>query len=93
MRPNLATGSLLFFGLSVLLLLALTQFEAALTNLSTNLERLITLLLLVAPAVIGAALGAMSLARKEGRASRAMAGILLNGLFALFHLFVTFFAG
>lgn len=93
MRPNLATGSLLFFGLSTLLLLALTRFEFAFTNLSVGAERVITLLLLVAPAVIGVALGAMSLARKEGRASRAMAGILLNGLFALFHLFLTFFAG
>lgn len=93
MRPNLATSSLLFFGLSVLLLLALTAFESALTNLTTDVERVITVVLLVLPAVIGAGLGAMSLARKEGWMSRAIAGIFLNGLFALFHLFLTFFAG
>lgn len=93
MRLNLATGSLLFFSLSVLLLLGLTEFESALIGLSPRLERVITVLLLVVPAVIGTVLGVMSLARKEGRTGRAMTGIILNGLFALFHLSLTFFAG
>ena len=93
MKRSLVTGSLLFFGLSVLLQLALTRFESALVGVSPGVERVITLLLLVVPAVIGAVLGAMSIARHEGQTGRAIAGIALNSLFALFHLFLILFAG
>ena len=84
---------MLLFGLSVLLLLALTFFESALIGISPGLERVITLLLLVAPALAGAALGVMSIVRNEGRTVLAIAAIVLNSLFALFHLFLIFFAG
>ena len=93
MKRNLATGSLLFFGLSMLLLLGMTEFESALVDMSLGMERVITVLLLVVPAVIGTILGVMSIARNEGRTGRAIAGIILNGLFAIFHLLLTFFAG
>lgn len=93
MKQSHATGSLLLFGLSVLFLLALTSFESAFVGMSPGMERVITVLLLVVPAVIGAVLGVMSIARNEGRTGRAIAGIILNGLFAIFHLSLTFFAG
>ena len=93
MKPKLATGSLLFFGLAVLLLLALTTFETAFVNVSTGVERVLTVLLLVVPAIIGAVLGAMSLGRRERRTWVAIVGIILNVLFALFFLLLTFFAG
>jgi hypothetical protein len=92
-KRNLAGGSLLLFGLSVLLLVALTLFESALAGMVPGTERVVTLLLLVLPAAVGAALGVLSLARAEGRVWMAVAGIVLNTLFALFHLMIILFAG
>ena len=90
---TLAGRSLLLLGLSVVLLLALTAFESALVGLSTGAERVVTFLLLVCPAAIGALLGGLSLLRREGRAGQAVAGIVLNTLFAAFHLLIILFAG
>jgi hypothetical protein len=93
MKRNLAGMSLLLFGISVLLLIGLTLSEAELLGMSARAERLMTFGLLVLPAGIGAGLGVMSLMRREGRTWLAAAGILLNTLFALFHLMVILFAG
>jgi len=93
MKVSLTGGSLLLFGLSVILLIALTLFESALAGLSIGTERIITFLLLVLPAGVGAVLGVVSLTRKEGRAWLAIAGILFNTLFALFHFMIILFAG
>lgn len=93
MKRNLASGSLLWFGLSILLLGTLTLFEPALTGLSLPAERIVTFLLLVLPAGVGLVLGILGLLRKEGRMWLAIAGILLNGLFALFHSLILLFAG
>lgn len=93
MKLSLAAGSLLLFGLAVVLLIILTLFESALLGMSPKTERIISLLGLVLPAVVGAALGVMSLTRREGRAGLAIVGIVLNTLFALFHLMVILFAG
>lgn len=93
MKGNLARVSLFLFGLSVLLLVVLTGFEAALTGMPLGTERLVTFLLLVLPAAAGAGLGVLSLARAEGRVWMAVAGIVLNTLFALFHLTILLFAG
>ena len=93
MKLSLAGRSLLLFGLSVVLLVALTLFESALVGMSLGAERLITLLLLVLPATMGSVLGVMSLVRREGRAWLAVTGVVLNALFALFHLMIVLFAG
>lgn len=93
MKPSLAASSLILFGLSVLFLIALTAFESAFLGLSAGSERLLTVILLVIPAGIGAVLGARSLARREGQRWQAIAGLTLNALFALFHLTITLFAG
>lgn len=93
MKRNLAGGSLLLFGVSVLLLVALTLFESALARMAPDTERIITFLLLVLPAAAGAGLGVLSLARAEGQGWMAVAGIVLNTLFALFHLMIILFAG
>lgn len=93
MKLSLAVGSLILFGLSVVLLIGLTLFEAALLGMSPETERIISLLGLVLPAAIGVVLGMMSLARREGRMGFAVTGVALNTLFALFHLMVILFAG
>ena len=93
MKLSLAGRSLLLFGLSVVLLVALTLFESALVGMLLGAERLITLLLLVLPAAMGSVLGVMSLVRREGRAWLAVTGVVLNALFALFHLMIVLFAG
>lgn len=93
MKLSLAVSSLILFGLSVVLLVAFTVFESALVGISLQGERLITLLGLVLPAGVGAILGGMSLARKEGQRWLARLGLVLNSLFALFHLMIIFFAG
>jgi hypothetical protein len=93
MRPDLAGRSLLLLALSILFLLALTVFESTLVGMSAEVERTITFLLLVLPAVAGVVLGILSLVRREGRAGLAMTGLVLNTLFALFHLMLVLFAG
>lgn len=92
---NLGFGmkSLILFLLSVVFLVLLTLFESSPTALSMTSERLISFLLLVLPGVIGIVLGLMGIARKESRAWIAYIGVLLNALFALFHVFVLSFAG
>jgi hypothetical protein len=92
-KRNLAGSSLLLFGGSVVLLILLTAFESALMAISPGVERLLTFMLLVLPAAVGAGLGVLSLARAEGRAWMAVTGAVLNGLFALFHLMIVLFAG
>jgi hypothetical protein len=57
------------------------------------MERIISALFLVVPGSIGVILGIMSLTRKESRPWVAILGVLLNSLFALFHIFVISFAG
>ena len=93
MKPSLATVSLLLFGLSMVFLVAWTVSESALVGLSAIAERMITFALLVLPAGIGAVLGVMSLRQREGKAGLAITGIVLNTLFALFHLLIALFAG
>ena len=93
MKPGFAGNSMLLFGVSVVLLLLMTSLESALTGMSTGAERLVTFLLLVLPAGTGAVLGVLSLVRREGRQWLAWTGVMLNGLFALFHLMVVLFAG
>ena len=93
MKPGFAGNSMLLFGVSVVLLLLMTSLESALTGMSTGAERLVTFLLLVLPAGTGAVLGVLSLIRREGRQWLAWTGVMLNGLFALFHLMVVLFAG
>ena len=93
MKSSLGMRSIIFFLLSVLFLILLTVFETSLAGLSLAAERIISLLLLVAPAVIGAVFGVLSIVRKESRPWIGILGTLLNGLFALFHLFLLSFAG
>ena len=93
MKRNLAGASLILFGLSVAALLLWTLFESALVGMSTVTERIATLSLLVLPAVFGAVLGVVSLLHKEGQAWLGITGILLNTLFAVFHLMIVLFAG
>ena len=93
MKRNLATVSLILFGLSVLFLIAWTVFESAFASMSVVAERIVTFSLLVLPAGIGAVLGGMSLLHREGRAWLGIAGIVLNALFAVFHLMIVLFAG
>jgi hypothetical protein len=93
MRPNRASTSILLFLLSLAMLWLLTLFESFLSGVSTDMERLISALVLVLPAVIGVVFGALSLRHKEPKPWIAIAGILLNGAFAIFNLLVLSFAG
>jgi len=93
MKNTAAGWSLLLFGVSIILWLMLTVFESALAGASLNVQRLITFLLLVLPSGIGAVLGAISLFRKEGRMWPAIRGIILNTVFALYHVLIILFAG
>ncbi len=93
MKRSFATISLILFGLSVVFLVLWTISESVLAGMSTTAERIITFALLVLPAGIGAALGIMSLLYREERRGLAITGMLLNTLFALFHLALVLFAG
>jgi hypothetical protein len=93
MKLSLGVQSLLSFLVSVLLLVLLTLFESSLTGLSLTAERIISLLLLVLPALLGIVFGIGSIVRKESRRWIGILGITLNAIFALFHLFLLSFAG
>ena len=93
MKMSLGAKSLALFALSVLFLFFLTLFEASLNSMSITGERILSLLLLVLPAAIGVVLGVMGVRGKEDRRWMSVLGIILNALFALFHLFVISFAG
>jgi hypothetical protein len=93
MKLSLATASLILFGVSAVLLILLTLFDSVLLGISPEAERVISLSGLFLPAAIGAVLGVMSLLHREGRAWLAVSGIVLNTLFALFHLMVILLAG
>ncbi len=92
---NLSFGakSMLAFVLSVLFLVLLTSFESSISGLSAATERGISLALLVLPGVIGVVYGILAVRRKESKVWVAYFGILLNGLFALFHILLLSFAG
>ena len=93
MNLSLGAKSIALFGLSVLFLVLLTIFESLLSGMSLAAEKAISILLLVLPGVIGVAFGILGIIRKESRLWMAILGILLNGFFALFHIFVISFAG
>jgi len=85
--------SMIAFMLSVLFLILLTLFESFLSGLSTATERDISLALLVLPGMIGVVYGILGIRHKESKVWIAYLGILLNGLFAFFYIFLISFAG
>src|SRR5689334_6335396 len=93
MKWSFGAKSIVFFLLAVLFLILITLFESALASLSLRAERLLSLYLLVLPAVVGVVFGILSLVRKEPRPWLGILGTLLNTLFALFHIFLLSFAG
>lgn len=93
MTSGLGIKSILLFVLSFIFLILLTLFETSLAGLAITTERIISLLLLVLPGVIGIVYGVLGVVRKEPKMWIATLGILLNALFVLFHLFVISFAG
>jgi hypothetical protein len=93
MKPNLASKSILLFIISLAMLWVLTLFESFLSGLTTGMERLLSALVLVLPAAAGVVFAILSLRRREPKPWIAVAGILLNGAFAIFNILVLSFAG
>jgi hypothetical protein len=93
MKRRFASISLILFLVSLTMLWLLTLFEALLIGISTFQERIISALLLVLPAIAGTVFGVLSLRRKEPRPWIAIAGILLNGSFAIFNILILAFSG
>jgi hypothetical protein len=92
-KRSLASISLILFGLSVVFLVLSTLSESMFAGISTAAEKIVTFVLLVLPAGIGAVLGGLSLTHREGKSGLAITGIVLNILFALFHMLIILFAG
>ena len=93
MKMGLGGKSLALFALCVLFLVLLTMFESSLSELSLTVERTLSLLLLVVPALIGVVIGVLGIRRREVRLWMSFLGIVLNALFALFFVFLLSFAG
>jgi len=93
MKLSFGVKSIFLFLLSILFLILITLFESTLSGLSSGAERLLSMLLLVLPGVVGVIYGILGVTRKEPKLWVASLGVLLNGLFALFQLFVISFAG
>ncbi len=75
------------------MLWVMTLLESFLSGLTTGMERLVSALILVVPATVGVVFGILSLRRNEPKPWIAIAGILLNGAFAIFNILVLAFAG
>lgn len=88
-----AAKSIGLFALSAAILVITTLAESSLGVMSLTIQRVITFVGLVLPAISGFIFGIMSLAQKEGHPWLASAGMILNGLFAAFHLLIFLFAG
>jgi len=93
MKRNLASTSILMFIISLAMLWVLTLVESFLSGLTTTMERLVSALVLVLPAGVGVVFGILSLRQREPKPWIAIAGILLNGAFAIFNVLVLAFAG
>jgi len=93
MNLGIGVKSILLFVLSIVFLVLLTLFETALVGLTITTERIISLLLLVLPGLVGVVYGVLGIVRKESRVWVAYLGVVLNALFALFQLLVISFAG
>ena len=93
MKPSHAVSSLFVFVASVILLLVFTLVDSEIAGTSRGTQRLIALVALVVAPGFGSMLGVMSLIRKEERAWLSVTGIVLNSLFAGFHLMVILLAG
>jgi hypothetical protein len=93
MNFSFGIRSLILFALSVVFLVLLTLLESSLIGIPMTVERVISFLLLVLPGLIGILLAVMGIVRKESKTWIAWLGVLLNALFAFFHLFVLSFAG
>jgi hypothetical protein len=93
LKLSLAEKSILLLVSSIVALVVLTILDSQLAVLSFGMQRLITLMLLILPPTIGSAFGVASLVRKEGRTWLAVTGMVLNTLFAFFHMMIIMFAG
>jgi uncharacterized membrane protein len=93
MNPSLAAKSLILFGISLLFLVLLTLFESLLIDMAGPAERILSVVLLILPGIAGVVFGALSLRRSETKTGMAIAGIILNVLFLMFHVFLLSFAG
>ena len=92
---NLTHGkkSIILLAVSIVALLLLSYFESAFSGLSTSIERIVSFILLVLPGIAGVVFGVLGLVKKEPQKWIAILGVILNGLFAMFMLFVLSFAG
>ena len=92
---NLTHGkkSIILLAVSIVALLLLSYFESAFSGLSTSIERIVSFILLVLPEIAGVVFGILGLVKKEPQKWIAILGVILNGLFAMFMLFVLSFAG
>ena len=94
MKLSFGAKSLALFAVSVMFLFLLTLFESLLiNNMSFIGERILLVLFLVVPALIGVVLGFLGIRRREDRRWMSILGIVLNALFALWHVFVLSLAG
>jgi hypothetical protein len=70
-----------------------TLLEGMFTSISTGLERLLTILLIVVPAGLGTLAGLFSFSRTPRQVILSFLAVILNGLTFLFYAFVSGFAG
>jgi len=93
MKLSFAVRSLLMLIVSIAFLIILTLADAALAQRSLAAQRLIALITLVLAPAFGSLLAVLGLIRKDGHRWLAVLCLIINTLFALFHLALVFFAG
>lgn len=93
MKLTLGVKSTLFFFFTILILAILSMFETYFVRMPITIERILSIVLLVVPGVIGIIYGLRGMMRKEPKVWIAVLGVLLNGLSVTFHIFLLSFAG
>lgn len=93
MKLTFGVKSTLLFLTTVLILVLLSMFETYFIRAPIMMERIMSIVLLVLPGVIGIVYGVMGIVRKEPKMWIAVLGVLLNGLSVMFYIFLLSFAG
>ena len=92
-KQPLKWSYLLFGFAAVAFLITGVLLDSTLASIPNGTQRMITVLLIVLPTLVGTVLGLVALFRKPVRWLLAILAVLLNGLTALFFFAIVSFAG
>ena len=92
--PKLLLASFVLFGIALVSFVCTgIVLDSLLSSIPTFIQRMLLVLFIILPAGIGALLGLITLFQKPRRVLLSLLALILNGLTAVFFLFLALFAG